>query len=119
MRTIKPKAGEKVKLPVSSLPVKVALSDGTEILLKFISLWRISRQAKGGHAKQVYLIDPRHFDEKNPTTVGRKLLLEEEELVLGKARNPVYFGHQDWSKKMQMEEAKVWLEGKNICVEGL
>ena len=110
MRTIVVnKLNKEEKLPLDCLPVKLIFSDGSEILVDRRSFWRIKRQDKGGNREQVYLIDRR-----GKKIMGRKLLLEYEELILGRARNPVYFGHSKWGRGLKMEEARLRL--KDDCV---
>ena len=104
----------KETVSLDELPVGLVMSDGSKIFIEKMSLWRVRRQAKGAHSAQVYLIDESSFNKVDPKTIGRKLLLEEEELVLGRARNPIYFGHHNWGGKLKPEEVKVWLKQDNI-----
>ena len=69
--------------------------------------------------KNVY--DPKFYGPQNPNSRARKLLGEGEVIILGSARNQIYFGNKGkWDSKLQMEHVKVLLKDKDkICLNNL
>lgn len=97
---------QKIEILMGSKNNKVVFAD--------LSPWFNFKDKNPQLTSHYYVYDPNYYNPEHPNTRARKLIGENEAIILGKARNQIYFGNKGkWDDKLQMEHVKLLLKDRD------
>jgi hypothetical protein len=90
------------------------------MVIEYLSPWFNFKDKDKSLTSRSYVYDPASYDPQNPVSRARKLLGEDEVLILGSVRNKIYFSEKGkWDDKLEPEHVKVVRYGEKLFLENL
>ena len=95
-------------------------SINNKLIIEYLSPWFNFKDKNDYLTKALYVYDPKFYDPKKPTSRARKLLGEDETIILGNLRNKIYFSQQgDWDNQLEPQHLSVLRAKDSISLKNL
>lgn len=112
------KPREQNSFELGDQPIKISLDKNNTFVIKALSQWQgpFSQKDKS-LTERYYCFDSQRYDENVPISSARKLIGEDEQLVLGSIRNQLYFGSDQKYSSLSPEHLVIMKSGNIINLE--